>query len=122
MPMTVNTGQYKTAEDIDGIGEKIQQWRRIKSHIAFNVFTQLLSARSLNPHRQDVCGCVSFFYILPAREPQPRGKSSRPTQSGVYQNPLRISTYTHPHTSNLLLVTKFLANTNIHIRTRQTSN
>lgn len=42
--MTVNTGQYKTAtaEDIDGIGENFQQWRRTKSHVAFNVFTQHL--------------------------------------------------------------------------------
>lgn len=44
------------------------------------------------------CVYVCVFYIKPSREPQPQGKISRPTQSGVYANPpdqAHIPTHTH---------------------------
>lgn len=58
---------------------------------------------SVSQHTQTVCVCGCAVYIPPARELQPGGKTSRPPQSGVYQNPLdRAYTPTHTHQTGCL--------------------
>lgn len=99
LPMNILT----TAEDINSKCKVSAMEENFQTlccccHLIFTCVN--LYTVSLDTHSQGVFVC---FYISPARQLQPQGKNNRPTQSGVYQNPLdQAPIHTHTHQTGSL--------------------